>query len=184
MCRALALFVCSMTCLVGTTFGQSAGSIDIFSLYPVDGGCNLVDNGGLIQLEVLHVHTTGATASQFKLDVSNIGWTHLGDVFDFATTIGRSITGTSVAYGSCLTGPVHLVTVNFAGSQAPPCTYVSIVPDPGALSGKIEAADCATPMPNKIFPTGGQAIVNATAQCPCSVPAEKKTWGLVKALYF
>ena len=183
MTRLVLIAVCA-TCVAGAALAQAPGSIGVFSVFPVDGGCNIVDDGGFIQVEVLHVHHDGATAAQFKLDVDNTGWTHLGDMFNFATVIGSSITGTSVAYGACLTIPVHLVTVSFAGTSVPPCTYISIVPDPTAPTGKIEAVDCGWPDWQKIFPTGGEAIVNSTPQCNCSVPVEDTTWGGVKALYY
>ena len=48
----------------------------------------IVDNGGLIQVYVWHGYTQGVTASEWMLDVTNTGWTHLGDMND-STTWGQ-----------------------------------------------------------------------------------------------
>ena len=144
--------------------------------------CGFVDNGGLVQVYFFHAFTTGATASQFKLDITGTGWVHLGDVWPFPTVIGWSIAGVSIAYGSCQTGTIQLGMANFFGASAPECTTIAIVPDPSSLLGKIEAVDCSNP-PQKIFPTGGRGIVNQNESCMCTVPVEETTWGQIKAQY-
>jgi hypothetical protein len=163
-----------------TVFAQ-AGSVGVFA-DPGGTNCNMLDAGGLVQVYITHVNTTGATAAQFMLQPGP-GWVHLGDTWNFTTVIGTSIAGVSVAYGGCFAGTISLGLVNFFGSVAPSCTLISIVPDPAAPSGNIEAVDCALPDPGKMFPTGGSAIVNADGSCDCSVPVQDTTWGGVKALY-
>ncbi len=169
-------------CLVlgaSMVFAQ-AGSVGVFA-DPGATNCNMVDAGGLVQVYISHVNTTGATASQFML-VPGPGWTHLGDTWNFTTIIGVSIAGVSVAYGGCFSGAIALGVVNFFGSVAPTCTLISIVPDPSAPSGEIEGVDCEEPA-NKMFPTGGSATVNSDGSCDCSIPVQDTTWGGVKALY-
>jgi hypothetical protein len=144
--------------------------------------CNFVDTGGLVQVYFFHAFTTGATASQFKLDVENTGWVHLGDVWPFPTVIGWSIVGVSIAYGTCQAGTYQLGMANFFGTSVPECTTIAIVPDPSSLLGKIEAVDCSNP-PQKIFPTGGRGIVNQNQSCMCTIPVEETTWGQIKAQY-
>jgi hypothetical protein len=177
----------SMLIALCLLFGASmafaqAGSVGVFA-DAAGTNCNLVDAGGLVQVHVVHAYSTGATASQFLFDISATAWTHLGDTWDFTTVIGTSITGVSVAYGGCFSGPIHLGTINFFGSIVPACTIVSVVPDPAAPSGNIEAVDCALPDPGKMFPTGGSAIVNSDGTCDCLIPVQDTTWGGVKALY-
>ena len=158
-----------------------AGAVGVFS----DAGgtnCNMVDAGGLVQVYINHVYTTGATASQFMLQPP-VGWTHLGDMWNFSTVIGSSILGVSVAYGGCFSGPIALGVVNFFGASSPSCTIISIVADPAAPSGLIEGVDCALPDPGKFFPTGGSAVINPDGTCDCSIPVRDTTWGGVKALY-
>lgn len=144
--------------------------------------CNFVDAGGLVQVHFFHAFTDGATASQFKLDVDNTGWIHLGDIWPFPTVIGTSIVGVSIGYGSCQAGTFWLGWANFFGKSVPECTYIGIVPDPSSIGGKILAVDCSNP-PVKIYPTGGRGIVNQNASCMCTVPVEETTWGQIKAQY-
>jgi hypothetical protein len=166
--------------LAGAASAQLPGSIGIFA----DAGgtdCNLADTGSLVIVYVLHVHTDGATASQFRIDISGTGWTWMGDNWPW-TVIGNSIVGVSYGYSTCQSGSIYLGSVNFLGTNVAPCTHISVEADPMALSGQIEAIDCSDP-PVKFFPTGGHAIVNQTPECMCSVPVESTTWGGVKALY-
>jgi len=165
--------------MVASLAFAQAGSIRIAS-DATGADCNLVDAGGLVTVHLLHVDAPGATASQFRLDVSATGWMHLGDTWNFATVIGTSTLGVSVAYGGCFPGPIALGAINFFGTNAAPCTMINIVEDPEALSGNIEAVDCES---FKVFPTGGAGIVNSDGTCDCSTPVQETTWGGVKALY-
>ncbi|MCK5407429.1 MAG: hypothetical protein KAJ37_08245, partial [Candidatus Krumholzibacteria bacterium] len=179
MKRAM-IIACCLVFGASMAFGQ-AGSVGIFSDVGAT-SCNFADAGGLVQVYISHVNTTGATASQFML-VPGPGWTRLGDTWNFGTIIGVSTAGVSVAYGGCFSGAIALGVVNFFGSVAPSCTLISIVPDPVAPSGAIEAVDCTLPDPLKMFPTGGSAIVNSDGSCDCLIPVQDATWGGVKALY-
>ena len=124
--------------------------------------CGFVDTGSLVQVHVWHVYTPGATASEWMLDVTAAGWTHLGDTKDFELVIGTSITGAAVSYSACLQGTFKLMTVNFFGSGAPACTQIGIVPAPGAAG--VRAVDCAE---NAVIVPGGQGIANPDVSCPC-----------------
>ena len=137
-----------------------------------------VDSGGLIQIFVWHAFTTGATASEWMLDVSDTDWTHLGDTKDFDLVIGTSITGVSIAYELCLAGDFKLMTVNFfSNTPAPTCTWIQIVAAPGKAG--VRAVDCAE---NSFLIPGGRGIVNPDQTCLVD-PVEKSTWGQIKALY-
>ncbi len=180
----LSLLVSIFLILVAGPAGAAVpGSIGVFA----DAGgtnCNVFDTGGLVQVHLVHVHTDGATASQFMLDVSAAGWTYLGDIWNFQTAIGNSVTGVSIAYHACLTSPIHLGVVSFLGTSAPPCTEIRIVPDPIVAEGQIWSVDCEPiPLTQKHSVPGGKAIVNGNSSCSCSVPIEEKTWGGIKALY-
>lgn len=189
-------------------FAQLPGSIWVSST-PDGYGCEIVDVCTLVQVHIVHLHTDGVRGSRFMLEPV-MGWTHLGDVPDFPS-LGTSISGMIVCMPSCMPSPVHLVTVNFFGSCAPPCTQIQIQPDPAAPSGLIEALDCNW---NLMFPTGGAAVVNNDGGCPCiaglstdtatvpsdhrrkvalskssaahfctPVPVESSTWGAIKSMY-
>ncbi len=132
MKRAM-IIACCLVFGASMAFGQ-AGSVGIFSDVGAT-SCNFVDTGGLTQVYISHVFTSGATASQFKLDAPAT-WTHLGDTWNFTTIIGVSISGVSVAYATCLVGPIALGVVNFFGSAVPGCTFMSIIPDPSVLTSQ------------------------------------------------
>jgi hypothetical protein len=179
--KRLVLFTFCALLIAGLAFGQ-AGSIMIFSDFAFS-DCNITDYvPALVTTYVVHMYTTGATASQWRIESPCNLMLYLGEVFTFPTVIGNTQTGISVAYGSCLVGPIYLSTINwFAQGITPPCCMMSVVEDPGAPSGLIEAVDCAQ---FKVFPTGGQAIINGQInECWCSVPVQETTWGRVKSMY-
>jgi hypothetical protein len=137
----------------------------------------IVDEGGLLQLTIWHVHTTGSTASEWKLDVSNVAWTHLGDTPDFNLVIGSSVAGVSIAYEACLSGEFKLMTVNFFSvTPAPTCTEIFVVAAPGKTG--VRGVDCDE---NSYLIPNDRAIVNPDQTC--LFPVEKSTWGQIKALY-
>jgi hypothetical protein len=162
----------------GSAFSQQAGVI-VVSPDAEGCGCEVVDTGGLVQLHFLHKFHSGATASQWKLDLGGLPWVHLGDQIAFSTVIGTTISGISIGYGACMPHPTYLGLANFFGSNAAGCPQIGIVADPASLSGQIEAVDCATPA-NKTFPGGNSIVVN----CEClGSPVESTTWGGIKTLY-
>jgi hypothetical protein len=156
------------------------GAIGVFE----DAGgtdCNFVDSGGLVQVHILHLHHGGATAAQFKLDISSVGWTWLGDNWSFAAIIGQSTAGVSIGYGSCQAAPTYLGFINFFGNNAPECRYIEIVPDPAAASGQIEVVGCSE---NKMYAMGNIGVVNPNGYCMCGgIPVQETTWGRIKAMY-
>ena len=205
----LAVFAGLALCLmIAPASAQIAGSV-VVSSDPGGANCNIDDTGGLVQVHIVHMHTDGVRGSRFML-MAAPGWTHLGDVPDFPS-LGTSISGMIVCMPWCMSSDIHLTTVNFFGSAAPACTYISIEPDPAAPSGQIEALDCNW---NVMYPTGGAAIVNPTAGCSCHaglvagtenhpskkrdegnaskspaahfcspVPVQPSTWGAIKSMY-
>jgi hypothetical protein len=170
------LVVLALMLTASVAFAQN-GSIAVFS----DAGasdCNFADAGSLVQVYIWHVNTPGATASEWLLDVSQVGWTHLGDTADFNLVIGVSITGASLSYEACLSGSFKLMTVNFFGSVADPCALIGIVAAPNKPG--VRAVDCAE---NSVIITGGQGRVNPDGTCQCTTPVEETTWGSIKAQY-
>jgi hypothetical protein len=178
MKRLVLIAICVLSVAVVAN-AQLAGSIGVFT----DAGgadCNFVDGGSLVVAYLLHVYHDGSTASQFS--VVTPGWMWLGDNIAFAAVIGNTNVGISIGYGTCQSAPTYLGSVNYLGTIAAPCSYISVVPDPGALSGEIEGVDCSTPE-QKTFPTGGQGIINGDGSCFCDTPVEETTWGGIKSLY-
>lgn len=179
----LIIAVCLTLCVSTAAAQSGAGSIAIFS-DQAGTSCDFIDAGSLVTVYVFHVNHTGAMYSQFKLDISNTSWIHLGDSGFCLDICGISVDGVFVHYGECRTAPTYLGLAHFFGSSEPACTTIGIVPDPAAPSGQIEAVDCSDP-PVKVYPTGGVGVVNPDGTCPCNppIPVEQSTWGAVKALY-
>ena len=180
MKRFLLLTLCGITC-ASTAFTRGAGWIAIANDRTGHFGCTFVDQGFIVQVYIFHYFTDGSTASKWMLDVTEAGWTHLGDLKHFELVIGTSITGVSVSYEACLQGTFRLMTVNFFGSNADPCGLIGIVAAPAKYG--VRSKDCAE---NVHYIPGGEARVNPVPGCWCGTPpspVESTTWGKVKALY-
>ncbi|NIO29536.1 MAG: hypothetical protein GTO29_13395 [Candidatus Latescibacteria bacterium] len=181
MKRTLLLVVFSMA--VAGAAGAQLGSIGLFAdTQGLD--CNLYDTGSTVAVHVLHVHSTGATGSQFKvIQADGACMTWIGYTLPpFPTVIGDPQTGITIAYGTCLVSPIHLTTITYCGCNSPSCSMIRVVPDPAAIPQGVLVADCADP-PNLIVATGGAAFINPDATCDCDTPVRQTRWGQVKALY-
>lgn len=182
MKRMLLALVASLVIFANTAMAQDPGSVWVFS-DPDLTDCNVVDTGGLLTTYLAHNSPSGALAVGFKLDVSDTGWIHLGDQWNFPLFIGTSIYGVSISYQACVADQIFLGSASFLGASAP-CMYISIGPDPGSVTGQVEAIDCNQ---NKVFPLAGSAVVNSEVFedmfCACTVPVEQTTWGAIKSQY-
>jgi hypothetical protein len=172
---ALAVVLCA-----NVAFAQNAGVIGIYADPdpgpPADRA--ITDAGGLVQLHIWHAGADQVTASRFKVDIGGLGWTLIGESWDFTLVVGTGLDGVAISYEYCLSGDIYLGSLNFFGNTAPDCSLVAIVPDPISTTGRVEAIDCAE---NKIYPIGYAATVNPDGVCP--VPVQETTWGKVKSLY-
>jgi hypothetical protein len=162
---------------------STSGQIGVFA-DEYGSECNLVDDGsGLMTVYVVHVNTNGASASQFAAPMPGCmtGVTRMGETSPFLA-IGDSQTGVAIAYGACLTSPIHVLTIQYMGSGlSETCCPYPVIPHPQALSGEIEVTDCD----NNLLTAGGDVSrVNSDGSCRCgTVQVEKCTWGRIKALY-
>ena len=157
------------------------GSIGIFADNAAT-SCNLPDVAPFGSYYIIHVNQTGSSACRYAAPKpACFTGAFFADQNPFPVTVGSSQTGVSVGYGSCLVGNVLTQTmVFFTSGTTPLCCYWTVVPDPLAPSGKIEAVDCFDQF---WYPTGGQGIVKSAPHCNCNVPAEETTWGKVKAIF-
>jgi hypothetical protein len=126
--------------------------------------CDFVDNGGVVQVYIVHALVDGASASRFRLDVSAAGWSHLSDTWNYDTVIGSSINGVSIGYGRCESSPFVIGTVSFTGASAAPGSAIRILPD--YRTEYVEIVDCDG---RSRIGAGGGAYVNSTAACVCQV---------------
>ena len=145
--------------------------------------CDLTDIAVTVcDYYVIHMLTPGVTASQFKIDTNHQG-TYLGEFSPFPTVIGDSRNGITIAYGQCLTGPIHILTMTYlCQGLTPPCGYMRVVSHPNGAPPGLLAADCN----ETIVPVQGYtSYINNDGSCPCMspIPVQETTWGQVKALY-
>lgn len=106
---------------------------------------------------------------------------YLSDTHMFPVWIGNSQTGVAIAFGSCLTPPVHVMTMTYfaLGTTAEDCVYLTL-PDPNNPAGRIEIADCDF---NVYQIADGGNFINAPEAACWTNPTETMTWGRVKALF-
>ncbi len=164
----------------GPAIGQ-AGSIGLFA--DIGGtDCNLLDtSSGLVSYHVVHLDIPGAMACQFSAPQPGCFIaTWLSDTQNFAVTIGDSQFGVSVAYGQCLSSPIHVLSINFfTQGLTSKCCGFPLLPDPNTRSGDVEAVDCSNDL---LVARGLYGRVNRDGSCPCDQDIEA-TWGGVKAVY-
>ncbi len=179
------------------------GSLGIFA--DVSGTNNdLNDTGvGLLLLYVVHVYTPGATAVQFAIPHP---WcftaTYLSEAvtapyIKIGTCSGPNATGCAIAYGSCMSSPNMILTMQyFKQGTTLNCCCLYILPDPSATPREILVTDCADP-PNLLTISGGFNLINRDENCWCDcggctsdvcingnpLPVEDTTWGAIKTLY-
>src|SRR5512139_2011662 len=98
----------------GTAAGQTVGQIRIYSSTAVR-WCDDVTLPpvGVVSLYVLHSGHSGALGVRFRAPKPECAqMIFLNDTQPY-TTVGSSQTGVAVAYGSCLTSEVHVLTMSF-----------------------------------------------------------------------
>lgn len=186
--KQIVLLMLVLICTSSLAFAQVPGSIDIFNdSYPGTLDCNFYDSvPGLMTMNIVHTNGELVASSQWMLEVTAgaEGMAYMGEIPQFPTVIGSSMSGISVAYGACLTQEtILLVVVNWFGDgTSTPCGLFSIVADPVAASGGVDVADCD--LNRMTIEHGGQARVNPDGTCMCLYdPVEETTWGSIKALY-
>jgi hypothetical protein len=182
--KRILLTTLALVAFAGAAVAQpQLGMVGIFS--DVAGtDCNIADAGGLIGLEIVHTGQTGATGSQFKIELgAGVNWVFVADSeVGSNLVIGDSQNGISVAYGVCAPSPWKCYRALYSSpGAAPACSYASIVPSPLSLTGLVEIIDCSSL--KHTYDVGGQAIINSDGSCDCNVPVEETNWGRVKALY-
>ena len=198
-----------VVCLVGlliltsiaTASGVNAqaGSINVYGDIGLT-QCDIVESTpGLLTLYISHEWAQGVIGAQFALDMYGTTWMYLSQASPY-WMLGDVISGATVCYGACLNNPGVILEVTFFSSgTTPPCTIISIVPNPEAPA--LLALDCDM---NLVSPTGGAAFVNGDGTCFCHagpgtpatpagdqavtsfcgpVPVEKTTWGAIKSMY-
>lgn len=189
MKKALILTL-ALICCASFAFAQG-GSVMVFG--DMDGTTCNVTEAGFVQLYYFHKFSPGATAIEFRADISDVNWNFFGDNSPWTLKQGNfdggidPTAGCSIAYGSCYTGDIYLGSSAYAViSPSAPCTIIQVGPHgtpslPGATGPVM--VDCGMPDSHLVAATGGAVIVNPDATCDCDVPNEESSWGQIKALY-
>jgi hypothetical protein len=162
--KRLFLVTLVLLCASSSAFAQS-GTVCLFS-DSLGTACSFVDNGpGVLKIYVVHKYTTGATAVQFAapMPACMAGASWLSDIGVWPVTIGSSQTGVSVGYGTCLQGPVHVMTMQFlvTGSTLPDCAY-PVLADP--RQEHVMISDCSN---RALIASGGTSYINSGLPCEC-----------------
>jgi hypothetical protein len=151
--------------------------------------CSIADSApGLLAVYVVHIGTTGATASQYiAAKPGCMTGSYLSDTNPFAVTVGNSQTGVSVGYGTCRAGSIHCQTISyFAAGTTPTCCIYPIKCDPlgvdACASGLVDIVNCDF---QPALAKAQSAVVNEAAACQCLdiVAEEDSSWGQIKALF-
>ncbi len=156
-CLLLSIIVLASATLVSAEQGAICLYSDAAGI-----ACDIVDNGGVVQVYIVHSYTDGASAARFRLDVSGTGWSHLGDLWNYSTVIGSSIGGVSIGYGTCESSPFVIGSVAFMGASTAPGSAIRIVPGPGTEYVQIVDCDGRTRIG-----AGSTAYVNSATPCLC-----------------
>jgi len=184
------LLLMTFVLMLGATvaLAQGGGRIGVFS-ENTGTNCAITDAAaGLLSVYVVHIGTTGATASQYiAAKPSCMTATYLSDTNLFGVTVGNSQTGVSVGYGTCRVGTIHTQTLSFfASGTTPACCIYKVTCDPLGVNqcnlGKVDIVDCSF-VPG--VAAGQSGVVNSTGACTCPmiVADEESSWGQIKALY-
>ncbi len=137
---------------------------------------------GLLVIYIVQLaHYEGMTASQFSAPKPACFLaTYISDTAVFPVTIGNSQTGVAIGYGQCLTGAIHVLTINFfVQGLTDECCFYETQPDPNIPSGEIEAVNCNNEI---VFLSGGLGVINPDGRL-CGTPVVPTTWGKIKSTY-
>ena len=167
----------------GLAYGQ-AGYIGLFTDV-IATNCEVLDAGGTVVIYAVHMATSGATYSQWKVEAGGgFGLVWIGDNLPFiCIDCGNTQDGILVPYvGGCKTSPYVMLSINYlALGMSATCSWLKVVADPDAASGQIEMVDCGA----TVHPAGGSILyVNPDGSCQCGALATAETnWGKIKKLY-
>jgi len=143
--------------------------------------CNIIDSPGQHTVYFVHTNVNAASASQFAAPqpACAIGATWLTDVSVFPVTIGNTQNGVSVGYGTCLSGPIHVLSsVYFMQDATHACCDFPVVRHPDRAL--VEAVDCSS----NIVSAFGVTSTLSTGACGCgTVAVHESTWGRIKSMY-
>jgi hypothetical protein len=118
----------------------SAGTIGVYG-NPDGSMGKIVDSDGIMTVYVVHNVEDGVTASSFRIQAP-AGWTRVGAQAQYPVTIGDVDQGISIAYGSCTSGSIHVMTLTYASLPTPPASATFRVLPGDNTANAIQVTDC------------------------------------------
>jgi hypothetical protein len=151
--------------------------------------CQLYDGAGIISsVWVIHDGGPAISAARFRVDLDGWTATFVGAYYPVLYLVEPDpFAGDTFGVLNCDGPPSLLARLDFLSTvQSPECAAeLSIVPDPAAASGHIEAFDCDDNL--MMGASGGTVVVNPNPDtCPCvmgPIETQSSTWGQIKSLY-
>jgi hypothetical protein len=155
-----------LTHLTAQQAAAQAGAICLFA-DPTGTDCTITDeSAGTLTIYVVHTLTTGAMGSQFSAPKPSCmaGVTWISDEAMFPVTLGNSQTGVSIGYGTCHSGPVHVLSMTYmtSGTTETHCLY-RVRPHPA--DSFVQMVDCSE---NLLEADAGRVYLNSDLGCICS----------------
>jgi hypothetical protein len=101
---------------------------------------NITDTGGSVTLYVVH-DVASAMGASFRIEAP-AGWTRTLVQNQFAVTLGNPEDGVAIGFGSCVPGPIHMMTLTYTspGNSVPGAMF-KVRPHSGIPDG-VETVDC------------------------------------------
>lgn len=159
--RRIAIVVSLLLSFIAVTAGAQTARIALYSDPGLLDSRLGLDAPGIVSVYVVVHSSSPLTAVQYWVPVPDCweGATFLADDNYFPVTIGTSQSGVAIGFGSCLSEPILVQTINVFASQPPAldvCCWMEPLPHPQSPSGEIEFADCNQ---TKFFGAGTPGIV-------------------------
>ena len=202
MMRVL-LTICFLTFLASSALGQAAGTIYLCA-DSLGYSCSIQDTSpGIVKVHMI-VDLPNGWAVDFGAPKPECwtGATYLGEAIvtdiplgntqsDIGLTATIGIVGSGICSEGASNSPKYIGFMSYITTgQAPTCceypviktidTYDEIPGPVGAVCSDLYSSSV-----DIVLMQGGSAFINPNSSCPCmiTVPAEKHTWGEIKALY-
>ncbi|MEE9269296.1 MAG: hypothetical protein V3V49_03460 [Candidatus Krumholzibacteria bacterium] len=173
------LAVLGCTLVATTATGQINGTVSLYSesLFTTSEAADTAP--GILTVYVVHDNALQPNHTSVMFMVNGGGGftgTWLDETSQHPVVVGSSPSGITIAYGTCLTAPHHVLTTRYVlfGTSATN-SYLQVLGHPDVPGHQILVSLCVG-MTATV--AGGTLTVNRSV-----VPTEATTWGRIKALY-
>jgi hypothetical protein len=158
--------------------------------------CAVLQGASTTTIAVVHKNHSGTTAVAFSAPLptcaqSSLVWVADQNPSGFVIipndTLGSQGGGISVGYGICRTDNVHVISILLNRTALLPSCCLYTVKANLVLAPTVISTDCTPGNPQTESANGTSANVRPTGAavtlCPCNIPNEASTWGVIKELF-